>query len=279
MTRRSVDLATELGESFYLPPCGLSLDILGTLKNSAGLQLHPRHTTPRQDGALLNIVSTGYVACGGHSGDAVVMAQTIHELVAMGKAIGAHPSYPDIFGFGQVTPSNLDNDQLFSVLVSQLGSVCALAKAAGTQIQAVKCHGALAFDVAYKPEVTITMARAMLQVDSSMALVIFAGSKGIEAACGCGIRVIREAYVDRRYDINGRILNRKLPGALIVDAKEAVEQAISIILRGRVLAEDGEWIDLAADSLCLHADTPGSRTIAEKLQVALSEACIVVKAA
>lgn len=141
MPVQSIDLATELGESFFFPPCGLGIDVLKTIKAPDGQELHPRHTAPRHDDVLVDIISTGYVACSGHSGDAVIMAETMRTLVSKGKTVGAHPSYPDIFGFAQVAPIGLGSENLMSVLVAQLASACALATIAGTQIRSVKCHG------------------------------------------------------------------------------------------------------------------------------------------
>lgn len=279
MSRRTFDLATEVGETFALPPCGLGLDLLSPLTNSRGQPLHPRHTAQRNDAALLDIVSTGYVACGAHSGDPVVMLKTMKDLAQRGITVGAHPSYPDIFNFGQTRPDGLAGDDLFAVLVAQLSSAVALARAVGTSVRTVKCHGALSFDIADQPETAETMARAVRHVagDDDMALVFFAGAPGAEAARKAGVRVVREAYADRAYGRNGRIIDRRLPGALIEDPDQAVAQAMSIILRGRVVTIDGEEIDMQADSVCLHGDTPGSEIIASKLKEALKRAGIQVQ--
>lgn len=130
--------------------------------------------------------------------------------------------------------------------------------------------------MATKPEATVVMARAIQAVDDGMTLVVLAGSEGVKAARKCGIKVIREAYADRRYDRSGRILSRKLPRALLTDPEEVVGQALSVVLEKRVQVDDGSWVELEADTLCLHGDTPGSGVMVEKLKAALDKASVTI---
>lgn len=275
--RRSVDLATELGEAFALPPCGIPLPCLqGQVFN--GRTLHPRHLMPRNDSSLLDLVSTGYVACGAHSGDAIVMGKTIRMLVERGIAIGAHPSYPDVLRFGQ-EPLELQDKALEDVIVVQLSAIAALAESAGSLLTTVKCHGALSFDVSYDARTTQVMARTIFKFDPSVSLVCMAASPGIQVALDCGIKVVREAYIDRGYDRTGRIVPRQHRNALLTDAAAAAEQFRTIALKQRVTTVDGEEIELIADSFCLHSDTPNSAAISSAIATTIETYGIAVSTA
>lgn len=253
MAERTIDIATGLGETFALPPAGLPLATLGQVEGPSGTRLHPRHTLQRNDDDMLPIISTGYVACGAHSGDEITMFKTMRVLSEQNAVIGVHPSYPDIFGFGQES-QDLSMDELEAILVSQLASADAIARKVGSRIRTVKCHGALSFDVACKPEIARTMARAILQTGEGISLVVFAGSIGADAESVCGVEVLHEAYIDRAYDSKGFIISRKLPGALITNPEKALEQAISIAAMSHVKTVEGEYIPMKADTICLHIE-------------------------
>lgn len=273
---RTVDLATELGESFALPPCGIALsDMQGLVLG--GRRLHPRHSMPRDDSHLLDIVSTGYVACGAHSGDAVVMGRTLRVLAGKGIAIGAHPSYPDVFGFGQ-EPVDLDDMALQDVILAQLAQIAALAERAGSKLSTVKCHGALAFDVSYDERTAQVVARTLYKFDPAVSLVCMAASPGVRVARDCGIPVVQEAYIDRAYDRAGRIVSRKRPDALITDPAAAAAQLLSIVREGCVRSVDGADVGMHADSFCLHSDTPNSAAISRAVVDALHENHIGIRA-
>jgi len=274
---RAIDLATELAEGFALPPGGIPLEDLKEMKRSGdGAQWHARHEIARHDDAVTRVVSTAYVAAGMHSGDPVLLGRVVKELAGKGIAVGVHPSYPDVFGFGQrrvpMTP-----DELRAVLLYQFGAVSAVAGGAGTAMTSVKCHGALGFDVSYDEAVAKVMADAILRFDPALTLVCMARSPGILIAEKAGVNVVREAYVDRGYDENGRIVPRNHPSALITDVEKAVAQAMSIVETGKVTSVDGKVIPLEADSLCLHSDTPGGDRIAASVRAALDARGIPVR--
>ena len=271
-----VDLATELGESFALPPAGVPMDFLSQ-HEIGGRRLHPRHLIQRDDRELLDVISTGYVACGAHSGDSIVMARTVRVLADRGLAIGAHPSYPDIVGFGQL-PLDVQDDELESIILTQIAGLSALAERAGTKISSVKCHGALSFDVAYDERIAQVMAMTIRRFDPSIALVCMAGSPGVRVARDCGIPVVQEAYIDRGYDATGRIVDRRRPDALITDAATAVNQFLSVFEMGQVNTVEGEAIPLKADSFCLHSDTPNSKDICRMLVDAMKERNVQARA-
>ena len=239
-------------------------------------QWHARHGIERHDDAMTRFVSTAYVACGMHSGDPVLLGRVVKDLAERGIAVGVHPSYPDVFGFGQrrvpMTP-----DELRALLLYQFGAVSAVAKGAGTAMTSVKCHGALGFDVSYDEAIAAIMADTILRFDPSLTLVCMARSPGVAVATNAGVKVAREAYVDRGYDENARIVPRNLPSALITDVDKAVAQALSIAEAGEVASVDGKVIPLEADTLCMHSDTPGADRIATALRAALDRKGIQVR--
>jgi UPF0271 protein len=205
------------------------------------------------------------------------MGRTIRTLVEKGIAIGAHPSYPDVFGFGQ-EPMELDDVALQDIILAQLATIAALADNAGSKLSTVKCHGALSFDVSYDERTTQVVARALHRFDPSVSLVCMAASPGLRVARDCGIPVLQEAYIDRAYDHTGRIVSRKLPGALITDPAAAAAQLLSIAMEGRVRAVDGNDVRMHADSFCLHSDTPNSAAISQAVVDALRESRIGIRA-
>jgi UPF0271 protein len=277
MMSTHIDLATELGESFVLAPAGIPLEFLAqaTIDDR---RLHPRHLLPRDDELLLGMVSTGYVACGAHAGDPIVMGRTVRLLVDRGVAVGAHPSYPDIFGFGQLS-LDLEDREMEDILLVQIASLAAIAEAAGTRVSCVKCHGALSFDVSYDERTAQVTARTLYKFDPDITLVCMAGSPGARVARDCGLRVTEEAYIDRGYGPSGRIVGREHPSALVNSPEQARDQFLHILRQGNVRTVDGEWIPLRADSFCLHSDTPNAEAIAAAILQAIADEHLSVRPA
>lgn len=273
---RCVDLTTELGEFFALPPAGVPLEFLSK-QEIDGRRLHPRHSIALNDHVLLDMISTGYVACGGHSGDAIVMGRTARMLEQRGIAIGALLSYPDIFGFGQI-PADLPDREVEDFILAQVASLQALARVAGSRVASAKCHGALSFDVAYDERTAQVMARTLYKFDPEIALVCMAQSPGARVARDCGVRVIEEAYIDQGYDATGRVISRHQPAGLITDAAAAVRQFLGMVEDRHVVTDDGETIPLAATSFCLHSDTPNVTAIADAIVHAIKERGLSVSA-
>jgi UPF0271 protein len=264
-----IDLGSALGETFSLPPCGVPLRNLAGMEIN-GARLHARHSLKCDEEGLLQAISTGYVACGGHSGDAIIMGRTVRMLAQRGIAVGAHPSYPDIFGFGQ-NPVDLCDRDLEDVITVQLAPIATLAASAGSRLAAVKCHGALAYDVSYDERTAQVIARTIYKLDPSISLVCLAGSPCVRVAQDCGIRVVQEAYIDRAYDDNGRIANRKREGALITEPVAAVRQLLSILEQANVTSLGGVQVPMHVDSFCLQSDTPNSAGIIDGVVRALAK--------
>ncbi len=263
--RLTIDIGTELAEGFALPPGGLPMDFLTdvTLPGD-GRRFHHRHLLNRFDDEVLPIISSAHLACGLHSGDPLVIHRTVSKLVDRGVQLGAHPSYPDIFNFGQARVA-LSRDELISVLLYQFGALQGVLAQFDRQVCHVKCHGALAFDVAYEDWACDAMVGAIKIFDPSMVLVAMAGSPSIDQARAAGIRVVEEGFADRGYDTNGRLVPRNHPKALFEDPRDAARQVVAMSRDGTVTAVDGTCIPLYARSFCLHSDTPSAGDFARAI--------------
>jgi UPF0271 protein len=229
------------------------------------------------DAAILDHVTSANIACGGHAGDPLVMRRTVALACARGVAIGAHPGYPDLQGFGRRS-LGLSPDEAYAWVLAQIGALAAIVRAEGAQLVHVKPHGALYNDAARDPVLAQAIARAVASFDPALTLVGLAGSQLIVAGQAAGLPVAREAFADRAYEADGSLRDRRLPGALIHDEQAALAQAISIARDGAVSAYSGEQVAVHAETLCLHGDAPGAAARAARLRSGLAEARIAVRA-
>jgi UPF0271 protein len=247
--RSRIDLNADVGESFGPWPMGA-------------------------DEALMPLVSSVNVACGAHAGDPGTILRTVALAAEHGVAVGAHPGYPDLAGFGRRDLEMSETD-LRASLVVQVGVVVAAARVAGTRVRHVKPHGALYNRAARDPVLAAVVAGAFAALDPGLVLVGLAGSRSLEAGRDAGLTVLAEAFADRRYEPDGSLRPRTLPGALL-GPEDAAEQAIAIVRDGRVTASDGSTVAVAADTLCVHGDSPGAAEIARAVRSALAGAGITV---
>jgi 5-oxoprolinase (ATP-hydrolysing) subunit A len=225
---------------------------------------------------VLPHVSTTHVACGFHAGDPPGIRATIEAAASLGVAVGAHPSYPDVEGFGRRPMARAIRDVAADVAY-QVGALSALAALSGVRIVSVKPHGALYHRMELDEECAAAVARALLELDPDVRLVLSAGSAGLEAAAAAGIAVLAEAFCDRRYRADGRLADRRDTDALLLGPQAALEQALAIVREGRVPTVAGA-VPIAADTLCVHGDTPGAPAIAAAVRRGIEEAGFVVRA-
>ena len=228
------------------------------------------------DAALLRHVSSANIACGAHAGDPEIMRRTLRLCRELGVAAGAHPGYPDLHGFGRralpMSPAEVE-----SSVLAQLGALAALARAEGVALRHDKPHGALYNVAAVTPAIAEAIARAVAAFSRELLLVGLAGSQLVAAGEAAGLRVAREAFADRGYAADGTLLPRGTPGALITAPAENLAQALRIVIEGHVLGPGGERVPVAADTLCVHGDTPGAAGRAEALRRGLAAAGVVVR--
>jgi len=233
--------------------------------------------TMGQDADLLALVTSVNVACGFHAGDPLVMDRTVAAAARAGVALGAHPGYPDLRGFGRrpmsASPEEVETDVLY-----QVGALLGFARAHGARLVHVKPHGALYNQAALDEELARAVARGTARAGRHLILVGLAGSAAMRRAAEAeGLRFAAEAFADRAYDDDGTLRSRRLPGAVITDAEAAARQAVSIARDGRVRSAEGADVRVEADTLCLHGDTPGAVANARAVGQALRAAGIALK--
>ncbi|MEJ5343630.1 MAG: 5-oxoprolinase subunit PxpA [Chloroflexus sp.] len=229
------------------------------------------------DDGVLPFVSSANVACGGHAGDPIVMRRTVRRCRDLGVAVGAHPSYPDLYGFGRrVLP--LTPDEVEAWVLAQIGSLAAIARSEKVELRHVKPHGALYNVAARDLAVAMAIARAVAAFSRELTLVGLAGSLLITAGHEVGVPVLAEAFADRAYEADGTLRNRHHPDALIIDPAACLAQALHIVRDGAVRAVDGTLVPLQAATICIHGDTPGAALRAATIRQGLAAAGITVQA-
>lgn len=229
------------------------------------------------DAALLDHVTSANVACGFHAGDPATIRRTVKAAVEKGVAIGAHPSLPDLQGFGR-RPMNVSAEELYDIIVYQVGAVDAFARAAGGRLSHVKAHGALYNMAAKNRALADAIAAAVRDVDKSLVLFGLSGSELIAAARGAKLVAAAEVFADRSYQDDGSLTPRGRPGAMIEDVEISIEQVKRMVLDGIVRAQSGKEVPVHADTLCIHGDQPGALEFARRIRAALEEAGAEVRA-
>jgi UPF0271 protein len=232
--------------------------------------------TMGQDAGVLEHVSSANIACGFHAGDPLTMRRTVAAAVARGVVVGAHPSLPDLAGFGR-REMRVSADETYALTLYQIGALAAMANAAGTRLRHVKPHGALYNMAARDRTLADAIAAAVRDFDRELILVGLAGSELPRAGEQAGLAVAHEAFADRRYESDGSLMARRKDGAVIDDVDAAVAQAISIATRGEVESTAG-ILRVRADTICVHGDRADAALFAERLRDSLEAAGIDIAA-
>jgi UPF0271 protein len=220
------------------------------------------------DASLMPYLNRVSIACGGHTGDAVSMAAALRLAADYGVAVGAHPSYPDRVEFGRRELA-ASADEIAAWVTQQIESLAEQAAQLGLRLLHVKPHGALYNMAARDASVARAIARAVAALDPALILVGLSGSQLIGAGQAAGLKVLNEAFADRRYQTDGRLVSRETSGALIVDPRLAAAQAAALA-HGQVIDTwSGGRIRVQADTICLHSDTPNALNIARAVHTAL----------
>ncbi len=250
MTAATIDLNADLGEGFGIWRLG-------------------------DDDALLDIVTSANVACGFHAGDPSTMRRVCAAAAARGVTIGAQVGYHDLAGFGRrrldIAPEDLAADVLY-----QVGALDACARAAGSAVRYVKPHGALYNTAADDPEQAGAVVAAIVAFDPSLPLLALPGTAMSDAAESAGLPFVAEAFADRAYLPNERLVPRRDDGAVVQDADEVEARAVRFAREHEVVAADGSVLRVSPRSLCLHGDTPGAVDLAQRVRRALASAGIEV---
>ena len=255
MPLNKIDLNSDVGESFGNYKLGL-------------------------DEELIPLISSANIACGFHAGDPTVMRDTIDIAKKNGVAIGAHPGFPDLIGFGR---RNLDASQteIRDYVTYQIGALQAFAAAAGMTLQHVKPHGAL-YNMAVKDTaIWDAVAEAIAAVDARLILYVLAGMdcENLKAIGDKhGLRIAFEFFGDRAYNPDGSLVSRKEPGAVIHDGDIVAEKIVKMVKEGRVVCIDGTEIDMTADTICVHGDNPAALSLVQKIRTTLQASGVEIAA-
>lgn len=228
------------------------------------------------DEALLKIVSSCNVACGGHAGDRDSMAATVRAAMTNGVSVGAHPGYPDPRGFGRVS-GYLAGQALYEALTEQVTTLADIAVQLGARVTHVKPHGALYNDAIADSALADVIARVIAELHGEAAFVGMANTELQAAAHRHGLDFIAEAFVDRAYEADGTLVSRSEPGAVHGELSVITTQAVGLAESGRVTARNGAVIEIVADTLCIHGDTPGAAEAARAVRDVLESHGIEIR--
>lgn len=204
--------------------------------------------------AMLDYISSANIACGYHAGDPSVMHETVLAAIQKNVAIGAHPSFPDLQGFGRRNMT-LSPQEVYQITLYQIGALAAFVIAGKGRLHHVKPHGALYNMASVNAQLADAIATAVAVYDPSLIIYGLAGSELIAAAKKAGLRVAAEAFADRAYQANGLLCPRTQNGAVINDTKQAERQVLSIVRDQSVTAMDGSTVQIKADTICVHSDS------------------------
>jgi UPF0271 protein len=250
--RTTVDLNCDMGESFGAWSMGA-------------------------DDAVLEYVSSANIACGFHAGDPRIMHRTVANALEQGVAVGAHPSLPDLQGFGRRT-MRVSPDEVYDLVVYQVGALAGFCHALGGRLSHVKAHGAL-YNMAAKDAVLAdAIACATRDFDPSLVLFGLAGGELIRAGRSAGLRVASEAFADRTYQPDGTLTPRSRRDAVIRDVATALAQVERMMGEGRVYAADGSDVAVEPDTICIHGDEPDAAVFARELRTLLARLGVAVRA-
>ena len=252
MPTQPIDLNADLGESFGAYALGA-------------------------DRLLMQAITSANVACGFHAGDPGVMRDTVALAREHGVAIGAHPGFPDLAGFGRremrLTPREVED-----LVVYQIGALAGVAAAQGLSLQHVKPHGALYTMAARDASLADAIARAVAAVEPSLILFGLPVSQLAEAGRRVGLRTAGEGFADRAYEADGSLVPRSQPGAVVHDPSAVVARALDMARERAVTARDGSRLALAVHTICVHGDTPDAAHLASEVRKALDGAGVTVAA-
>lgn len=247
-----VDLNCDLGESFGRYTLGM-------------------------DEEVIPYVSSVNIACGFHASDPVVMKKTVKLAGKYGVSVGAHPGFPDLMGFGR-REMNISPDEVKAYMTYQLGALYGFCRAEGVPMAHVKPHGALYNMAAKDYDLARAVCEAVYEFDPELKLLGLSGSQMVRAAGDTGIFCAQEVFADRAYKEDGSLVDRSMPGAVIIEEELAVRRVIRMAAEGKTEAVTGKEISLKPDSICVHGDSPKALQFVEKIRKGLENAGVEVVA-
>jgi len=251
MSETYIDLNADLGESF-------GRWVLG------------------DDAAMLDVVTSANIACGFHAGEALTLLAAVTGAAERGVTVGAQVSYRDLAGFGR-RYIEMDAEELTAEIVYQIGALDGLARIAGTRVAYVKPHGALYNTVVHHAEQAAAVVSAVYRYDRSLPVLGLPGSEFLSAARRAGLPVVREAFADRAYTAEGTLVPRTEVGAVLHDPAIVAARTARLVTTGTIEADDGSVVQIEADSVCVHGDSPGAVAMAGAVRSALEAAGVTLR--
>lgn len=248
----TVDLNCDMGESFGASKSG-------------------------NDAALMNYVSSVNIACGFHAGDARIMRETVETAIKKNVAIGAHPSFPDLQGFGR-REMKMPPSEVFDIVLYQISALKEICEAFGRQLHHVKPHGALYNQAAKDKYLAEAIAKAVFALDKNLILYGLSGSFLISEAERIGLKTASEVFADRTYQPDGSLTPRTKQNAMITVTNQAIEQVLQMIKEKSVTATNGEQIPIRAETICIHGDGENALEFAREINIQLKQNDIVISA-
>ena len=229
------------------------------------------------DAAMLATVSSANIACGYHAGDPRGIRQTLGMAAENGVTVGAHVGYRDLAGFGR-RDLDVATDDLEAETIYQIGALRALAATVGATVTYVKPHGALYNRIVHDERQATAVVAAITELDPSLVLLGLPGAVVLQIAAAAGLTTASEAFADRAYTPEGRLVSRKLDGAVLHDPDVIADRILGLVQTGRITAIDGTEVELSADSICVHGDTEGAVAAARALRDRLEAAGVTIGA-
>ena len=246
----SVDLNCDMGESFGAYTIG-------------------------DDRAMMELITSANVACGFHGGDPEVMHETFALAKALGVAAGAHPGFPDLWGFGR-RRIPFTTAEIERLVAYQIGAAQAMARQAGHRITFVKAHGALGNISSEDETVADALARAVKAVDASLVFVAIAGTAQQRAGEKAGLTVASEIFADRAYEEDGNLMSRSKPGAVLHEPGMVADRVLRMVEEEAVFAPSGRKVPIRVDTICVHGDSPGAVAMARAVRTRLEAAGVTL---
>ena len=229
------------------------------------------------DAAMLDIVTSANIACGFHAGDPNIMVETARIAKEKGVAIGAHPGFNDLWGFGRRTIRGDTMAEIERSVAYQIGAMAACAALAGHKVTHVKAHGSLGNLAAAEPDFATALGRAIKGVDPTLVYVVMPGLATDRAAAELGLQTASEIFADRAYADDGNLLSRKLQGAVLHDPDEAAVRVLDMVRDGAITTVSGRRIPARIDSVCVHGDGASAVAMARRVRTVLEDSGVAVR--
>ncbi|RFU70297.1 LamB/YcsF family protein [Peribacillus saganii] len=247
---RKIDLNCDMGESFGVYKLGI-------------------------DEEVIKLITSANIACGFHAGDPNVMDRTVAMAKEYGVGIGVHMGFPDLLGFGR-REMDISSEDLINYCIYQMGALQAFCDKHGVEIQHIKPHGSLGNMCVVNRRVANAVVDSIRLVLPDTKLFVIPSGEIHKAAVENGLSVVLEVFADRAYTKEGNLVSRKIPGAVIKDSAEAAEHVMRMVVENKIKTIDGELIDIEAQSVCVHGDTPGALEVIRQVRAKLEHAGVEI---